>query len=61
VEFRSIARRCFYLLGQPLDSAKKLRLQEAYFEFVAAVNNGADNLEKLGDALDDVYLELKAG
>lgn len=60
-EFRSIARRCFNMLDQPLDSAKKSRLQDAYAKFIAAVNNGADNLEKLGDALDDVYLELKAG
>jgi hypothetical protein len=49
------------MLEQPLDSAKRLRLQEAYSRFVAAVNNGGADLEKLGDALDDVYLELKAG
>jgi molecular chaperone DnaK len=60
-EFRSIARRCYKMLEQPLDSAKRLRLQEAYSRFVAAVNNGGADLEKLGDALDDVYLELKAG
>jgi len=55
-EFRSIARRCYKLLQQPMDPAKRAELSRAYNAFVAGVNSGADDLESLGDALADVYM-----
>ena len=58
-EFRSIARRSYKLLQQPMDAAKRQRLQASYDKFVAAVGNGSPGLEDLGDDLGDAYLECK--
>lgn len=58
-EFRSVARRCYKLLEQPMEPAKQERLLRAYGEFLTAVKQSADNVENLGDALGDVYLECK--
>jgi molecular chaperone DnaK len=54
-EFRSIARRCYKLLERPMDAAKRERLLRAYGDFLNAVNDGAGNVQELGDTLDDVY------
>jgi hypothetical protein len=51
--------RSYKLLEQPMDSAKRERLLGAYNEFLAAVTQGADNVEALGDKLSDVYGECK--
>ncbi len=59
-EFRSVARRSYKLLEQPLDSDKRASLLAAYSSFVAAVKSSAANIEELGDALGDVYLACKS-
>jgi molecular chaperone DnaK len=58
-EFRSLARRSYKLLDQPLGSEARDRLLTAYNAFVEAVNLNAPNVEELGDALADVYLGCK--
>jgi molecular chaperone DnaK (HSP70) len=59
-EFRSIARRSYKLLQQPMDAAKQQRLRTAYDKFVAAVAaGGGAGVEDLGDELGDAYLECK--
>jgi molecular chaperone DnaK len=57
-EFRSIARRAYKLLQQPLDPVLRDELEKAYNAFLAAVNSGGD-VEDLGDALGDVYIKCK--
>jgi molecular chaperone DnaK len=59
LEFRSLARRCYKLMEQPLEAGARERLLTAYNAFVAAVNEGSDHVEELGDALGDVYLSCK--
>ena len=59
-EFRSIARRCYKLLQQPMASDKRDQLERAYNAFVAAVKGGSADAEGLGDTLDDVYKTCKA-
>jgi molecular chaperone DnaK len=58
-EFRSIARRTYKLLMQPMDSSKRERLQRAYEQFVSAVKKGGGDIEEIGDALADVYQDCK--
>jgi molecular chaperone DnaK len=58
-DFRSIARRSYKLLQQPLEPGKKNELQKAYNAFIAAVNNNSGNVDELGDELGDVYLKCK--
>lgn len=55
-EFRSIVRRSYKLLQQPLEPGKREQLAAAYTAFVAAAKSGATDLEILGDSLADVYL-----
>jgi molecular chaperone DnaK len=57
-EFRSIARRAYKLLQQPLDPTAAARLGTAYEQFTAAVRGGGE-VEDLGDKLGDVYIEVK--
>jgi molecular chaperone DnaK len=59
-DFRSVARRAFKLLEGPMDLAKQERLVRAYNDFVEAVKSNAANVEELGDALGDVYIECKS-
>jgi molecular chaperone DnaK len=58
-EFRSVARRTYKLLEQPMNSVKRERLLQAYTCFLAAVKGNSGNIEELGDALGDVYLSCK--
>jgi molecular chaperone DnaK len=58
-EFRSITRRSYKLLQQPMDAAKRAQLADAYNAFDAGVKSGAADLEGLGDALADVYGDTK--
>ncbi|MCP4263682.1 MAG: Hsp70 family protein [Planctomycetes bacterium] len=58
-QFKSIARRSFKLVSQLSASEKRERLLAAYMAFVKAVQTQATNVEKLGDALDDTYVECK--
>lgn len=59
-EFRSYARRTYKLLQQPMDGAKRQKLQEVYEKFVTAVQSGAGDIEDLGDALMDTFTECKS-
>jgi len=58
-EFRSIARRSYKLLQQPLDPGQREQLQKAYGAFVAAVKTGSAELEDRGDELGDAYMKCK--
>jgi molecular chaperone DnaK len=58
-EFRSIARRSYKLLQQPMDAAARRELTMAYNAFLAAVRSNAADVESLGDALADVYEDAK--
>ncbi|MGD9526063.1 MAG: hypothetical protein AB7V44_04675, partial [Pseudonocardia sp.] len=57
-EFRAVARRSFKLIAQ-LEAADGARLAGAYRAFVAAVQQGSDDVEDLGDQLTDLFYELK--
>jgi molecular chaperone DnaK len=58
-QFKSIARRSFKLVSQLPASEKREKLFTAYMKFVDAVQAKSPELEELGDALDDTYLECK--
>lgn len=55
-EFRSIARRSYKLLQQPLEPGQREQLQKAYSAFVAAVKSGGE-VEDRGDELGDAYMK----
>jgi hypothetical protein len=57
-EFKAIVRRSYKLIVQ-LGPAAPGRLVAAYEAFVTAVPAGSDDVEALGDALDDVYHEAR--
>ncbi|MCI0487095.1 MAG: Hsp70 family protein [Blastocatellia bacterium] len=56
-EFKSIARRSFKLLSTMASSPERDKLLAAYTAFVNAVNSQSPELEDLGDALGDTYME----
>jgi len=58
-EFKSIVRRSFKLVSQLSPSEKREKLLAAYTAFVNAVQSQSPEVEGLGDALDDIYLECK--
>lgn len=58
-EFKSIARRSLKLLNSPLPKEQRERLLASYNAFVAAVRTGSPEMEDLGDALADTYMECK--
>jgi molecular chaperone DnaK len=57
-EFKAIARRSYKTIDR-LDPEPGERLRAAYLAFVAAVVAGSDDVEELGDALDDVFHEVR--
>ena len=57
-EFRSVARRSYKLIAH-LEGAESARLSAAYRAFVAAVQQGSDDVEDLGDQLTDLFYDLK--
>ena len=58
-EFKSIARRSYKLLQQPMEDGKRTKLRTAYAAFSDAVKQNSANVEDLGDALGDVYIECR--
>src|SRR5262249_46257162 len=57
-DFKAVARRSYKMLGQ-LSEAEGAELRAAYLAFVAAVERDADDVEDLGDALDDVFHQFR--
>ena len=58
-QFKSIARRSFKLVSQLPASEKREKFLTAYKKFINAVQTKSSDLEELGDALDDTYMECK--
>lgn len=58
-EFKSIARRSYKLASQSSPSEEREKLISAYTAFVNAVQVQSPEVEHLGDALDDIYVECK--
>jgi len=57
-EFKAIARRSFKMIGQ-LPPAENAQLLATYTAFVTAVDAGSPDVEELGDALDDLFRQLR--
>jgi molecular chaperone DnaK len=57
-QFKSIARRSYKRLGT-LEGDRHKLLLTAYQAFVAAVVGSSSELEELGDALEEAYLEVR--
>ena len=58
-EFKSIARRSYKLLQQPMEPARRDQLYTAYAAFITSVKAGGGDVEGLGDALADAYMACK--
>jgi len=57
-EFKSVVRRSFKLVEQ-LPPADRAKLAAAYTAFIAAVRTESPDVEDLGDALSDLFYQLR--
>ncbi|MCY1139633.1 Hsp70 family protein [Actinoplanes sp. Pm04-4] len=57
-QFKSIARRAYKLIGR-LDPEPAARLREGYLALLAVAESGSSDLEDVGDALEDLYIEVR--
>jgi molecular chaperone DnaK len=58
-QFKGTARRSFKMISQMPEGEKKSCLRKAYTEFLKAVEKQSPDIESIGDALEETYIDCR--